>query len=81
MKSITLEHRPKMNYAGYNNSWITVEIKDRFAESWQVMAGPYFDWCDDYCEDDYNIVKYNRNTVHGRFRNAKDAVLFKLKWS
>lgn len=79
--SVTLEHRPKMNYTGYDSKWVTVEIDDCFADSWQWGGGPYFDWCDDNCTDDYNIVKYDRRTIHGRFRNPADAVMFKLVWS
>lgn len=76
------KQRPKMNYVGYSDkTWTTVEVNDRFAGTWQWGAGPYYDWCDDCCTDDYNIVKYNRNTIHGRFRSAKDAVMFKLVWS
>jgi len=79
--SLTLEHRPKMNYTGYDSKWVTVEINDRFADSWQWGGGPYFDWCCDNCLDDYNIVKYNRRTICGRFKSAQDAMLFKLRWS
>jgi len=75
------QHRPKMNYTGYSDKWTCVEIDDRFAGHWQIMSGPYFDWCDDNCTDCYNIVKYSHGTIYGRFRNPADAVMFKLKWS
>lgn len=76
------QHRPKMNYAGFNQqTWTTVEVMDRNAGSWQWGQGLYFDWCDDHCIADYNIVKYSRSTVLGRFQNPKDAVMFKLRWS
>lgn len=79
--SVTLEHRPKMNYTGYSDKWTCVEVTDRYAGNWQWGHGPYYDWCDDNCTGDYNIVKYDRNSIHGRFRNASDAMMFKLKWS
>ena len=79
--SVTLEHRPKMNYTGYSDKWTCVEVTDRYAGTWQWGHGPYYDWCDDNCTDCYNIVKYSRNTIYGRFRNPVDAVMFKLRWS
>jgi len=79
--SLTQENRPLMNYVDYDRNWTTVEIKDQFAGSWQWGEGPYYDWCDKTCKDKYNIVKYNRNTIYGRFKNAGDALMFKLKWS
>ena len=76
------QQRPKMNYTGYSDkTWTTVEVQDRNTGSWQWGQGLYFDWCDDHCIADYNIVKYSRDTVLGRFQNPKDAVMFKLKWS
>lgn len=81
MKSLTLKNRPLMNYVDYDRNWTTVEINDRFADSWQWGGDPYFDWCCDNCLGDYNIVKYDRRTIHGRFRNPADAMMFKLKWS
>ena len=74
------DRRPLMQYAAYNSSWITVEIVDRFSGQWCWGEGPYYDWCDANCVEFYNIVKYNRNTIHGRFKNAKDATAFALRW-
>lgn len=74
------KYRPKMNYTGYDSKWITVEVDDDFAGQWQWGQGPYYDWCDENCLDDYNIVKYNRNTIYGRFRNPADAMMFVLRW-
>ncbi len=73
--------RPLMNYTGYSDTWTCVEIKDRYASNWQWGKGPYYDWCDDNCKDVYNIVKYDRNTVYGRFRNPADATAFALRWT
>lgn len=75
------QYRPLMNYAGYDSKWTTVEINDRFAGSWEWGKGPYYDWCDDNCADDYNLVKYGRDTIYGRFKSAKDAAMFALKWT
>lgn len=73
--------RPLMNYTGYSDRWTSVEIDDHYAGSWQWGQGPYYDWCDDNCTDSYNIVKYDRNKIWGRFRSDKDAVAFKLRWA
>lgn len=81
IKSLDLVHRPLMNYAGYNSSWTTVEINDVFDGSWEWGKGPYYDWCDENCSDDYNIVKYGKRTIYGRFKNKEDAVMFKLRWA
>jgi len=75
------QQRPKMNYTGVDSKWTSVEVTDRYAGTWQWGAGPYYDWCDDNCTDDYNIVKYSRDTIYGRFRSAKDAMMFVLRWS
>jgi hypothetical protein len=75
------EKRPLMNYTGYSDKWYTVEIADQFAGHWSWGEGPYYDWCDDNCSEFYNIVKYSHRTIHGRFRNAHDALMFKLKWA
>ena len=74
-------NRPLMNYTGYNDSWFRIQISDRFAGSWQWGGGPYYDWCDANCTGYYNIVKYDRDKIWGRFRSAKDAMMFKLRWS
>lgn len=80
-KSLTHQKRPLMNYTGYSDRWISVEIPDQFAGSWCWGEGPYYDWCDANCLDCYNIVKYNHRTIYGRFRSAQDALMFKLSWS
>jgi len=73
--------RPLMNYSGFSDRWTSVEVGDQFAGSWQWGQGPFYDWCDENCTDMYNIVKYDRNTVYGRFRNPADATAFALRWS
>lgn len=74
--------RPLMNYVAYESqTWISVEIVDHYAQNWQWGCGPYFDWCDDNCSDKYNIVKYSRDTIYGRFKSEKDATLFALRWA
>lgn len=74
--------RPLMNYTGYSDkTWTTVEVPDRHAGSWVWGEGEYYDWCDANCCACYNLVKYNHRTIHGRFQNPADAVLFKLRWS
>lgn len=81
-KELVQEKRPLMNYAGFHQqSWTTVEIPDQFAKHWCWGEGPYYDWCDANCSDCYNIVKYSKGTIYGRFKNKDDAVLFKLSWS
>lgn len=76
------QSRPLMCYVTFDSkTWTTVEINDRFDGSWEWGKGPYYDWCDANCSDKYNIVKYGRRTIYGRFRSAKDAIMFKLKWS
>lgn len=79
-RELTQARRPLMNYSGYSDRWTSVEIDDQYAGSWQWGRGPYYDWCDENCTDYYNIVKYDRNKIWGRFRSEKDAMLFKLKW-
>ena len=82
VEPLTLAHRPKMNYAGFNQqTWTTVEIDDQFYQHWQWGEGPYYDWCDENCTGPYNIVKYCKTTVCGRFKNAEDATAFMLRWS
>lgn len=72
--------RPLMNYAGYNDSWTSVKVKDQF-RGWQWGEGSYYDWCDENCSDSYNIVKYDSDTIQGRFKNPQDAMWFAMRWS
>lgn len=75
------QRRPLMNYSGFSDrSWTVVKVPDPFP-GWSWGEGEFYDWCDAHCSDQYNIVKYERNTVYGRFKSASDATMFAMRWA